>query len=451
MIANKLDTDCGVSASELVRFAAGDSERPERRRILEHLLAGCGRCRETLSALREIQNPIPTNDDGADTGPSIARILTSLGDRAAKIEKERAESAHLLPEFLAHPVARQWTLLRNTRRYDTWSFAAALIDESFAMVMDNAATSRDLADMALTITGRLDVGLYGERSISDLSGRALSHLANAHRTLGDLSAAEELLARARRAWESGTGDPLDEAELLYFEASMLRARRRFDEALRRIRKSARLYRELGDPHLEARSRMNEAHILSISGDPRGGRNLIAKILPWFDADRDPKLAFVARHNLVWYTMECGEGDEALRMLSEFREEYAGAGQRSTYARLHWLEGRISVQLGRDNEVEAAYGRAIEEFAALELPYELATVSLDLASFCAGKGRVTEVRQIAERTMVLFRAIGVAEPMIAAWMIFRRAAEAEAVTAGLIERLVRYHAEARYRPELEFQG
>lgn len=119
MIANKLDTDCGVSASELVRFAAGDSERPERRRILEHLLAGCGRCRETLSALREIQNPIPMNDDGADTGPSIARILTSLGDRAAKIEKERAESAHLLPEFLAHPVARQWTLLRNTRRYDT--------------------------------------------------------------------------------------------------------------------------------------------------------------------------------------------------------------------------------------------------------------------------------------------------------------------------------------------
>ena len=282
-------------------------------------------------------------------------------------------------------------------------------------------------------------------------GAALSHLANARRTLGDLSAAEELLARARRAWESGTGDPLDEAELLYFEASMLRGRRRFDEALRRIRKSARLYRELGDQHLEARSRMNEAHILSISGDPRGGRNLMARILPWFDADRDPKLAFVARHNLVWYTMECGDGDEALRMLSEFREDYEGAGQRSTYARLHWLEGRISEQIGREAEVEAAYGRAIEEFAELELPYELATVSLDLAAFCARNGRATEVRQIAERTMVLFHAIGVAEPMIAAWMIFRRAAEAEAVTAGLIDRLVRYHAEARYRPELEFQG
>lgn len=451
MIANTLDTDCGIPASELVRFAAGDSARTERRKILEHLLAGCGRCRETLSALRELRQPTPSSEDGEESGPSIARILASLGDRAARIEKERAESAHLLPEFLAHPVARQWTLLRNTRRYDTWSFAAALIDESFRTVMDNAGTSLDLADMALTIAGRLDAGLYGERSISDLTGRALSHLANARRTLGDLSAAEELLARARRAWESGTGDPLDEAELLYFEASMLRGRRRFDEALRRIRKSARLYRELGDQHLEARSRMNEAHILSISGDPRGGRNLMARILPWFDADRDPKLAFVARHNLVWYTMECGDGDEALRMLSEFREDYEGAGQRSTYARLHWLEGRISEQIGREAEVEAAYGRAIEEFAELELPYELATVSLDLAAFCARNGRATEVRQIAERTMVLFHAIGVAEPMIAAWMIFRRAAEAEAVTAGLIDRLVRYHAEARYRPELEFQG
>lgn len=451
MIANRPEPECSIPANDLVRFAAGEAPRTERRKILEHLLAGCGRCRETLSALRELGSDAPPSETGDESGPSLTRILTSLGDRAAKIEKERADASRMLPDFLAHPVARQWTLVRNSRRYDTWSFAAALVDESFRVVMDDAAKSRDLAEMALAIAERLDAGLYGERSIVDLTCRALSHLANARRTLGDLAAAEELLASARRSWEAGTGDPLDEAELLYFEASMLRARRRFDEALRRIRRSARLYRELGDQHLEARSRMNEAHILSISGNPRSARDLLQRILPWFDAERDPKLAFVARHNLVWYTMECGAGDEALKMLAEFREGYAGAGQRSTHARLHWLEGRISEQLGRDEEVEAAYGRAIAAFSELELPYELATVSLDLAAFFARKGRVTEVRQIAERTMVLFRAIGVAEPMIAAWMIFRRAAEAEAVTAGLIERLVRYHSEARYRPELEFQG
>jgi tetratricopeptide (TPR) repeat protein len=451
VIANWVDTQCDVPASDLVRFAAGEAPRPERRKILEHLLGGCGRCRETLSALRQLgEGTDPVTEEEA-SGPSLARILTSLGDRAARIEKERTEVAQLLPDFLAHPVARQWTLLRNSRRYDTWSFAAALIDEAFRTVMDEARKSRELADMALTISARLDKGLYGERSISDLTGRALSHLANAQRTLGDLSAAEETLARARAAWESGTGDPLDEAELLYFEASMLRGRRRFDDALRRARRSARLYRELGDQHLEARSRMNEAHILSISGNPQGARELMQRILPLFDPDRDPKLAFVARHNLVWYTMECGLGDDALRILAEFRDGYAGAGQRSTYARLHWLEGRISEQLGRDEEVESAYGRAIADFAELELPYELATVSLDLAAFFARKSRVSEVRQIAERTMVLFRGIGVAEPLIAAWMIFRRAAEAEAVTVGLIERLVRYHSEARYRPELEFQG
>jgi tetratricopeptide (TPR) repeat protein len=449
MIATTVTPDCGISAAELLRFAAGDSRGLDRRRVLEHLLTGCAKCREALSALRELGSPETAEEQ--EDGPSIARILTTLGDRAARIEKERAEAAQLLPDFLGHPVARQWTLVRNIRRYDTWSFAAALIDESFRAVMDDAATSRDLAEMALTLAERLDPDVYGERSISDLTGRALSHLGNARRTLGDLAGGQECLTRARKSWQEGTGDPLDEAELLYFEASMLRANRRFDEALRRIRRSARLYRELGDRHLEARSRMNEAQILVLTGDAKAGRDLMAKVLPWFEADRDPKLAFVARHNLVWYTMECGEPEAALQMLGEFRDEYSTAGQRSTLARLHWLEGRIFEQLQRLDEVEAAYGRAIESFAELELPYELANASLDLAAFCARQGRATEVRHIAERTMVLFRAIGVAEPMIAAWMIFRRAAEAEAVTAGLIERLVRYHSEARYRPELEFQG
>jgi len=450
VIATTVNTDCDIPTGDLLRFAAGESSGTERRRILEHLLAGCRRCRETLAAMRELGPTDAGAADDAGTGPSIARILSSLGDRATRIEKERAEAAQMLPDFLEHPVARQWTLLRNSRRYDTWSFAAALVDESFRAVMDDPIVARDLADMARTIAERLNPEPYGERSVFDLTGRALANLGNAHRSLGDLSAGEECLARARRCWEAGTGDPLDEAELLYFEASMFRARRRLEDALRRARRSARIYHELGDQHLEARSRMNEAQILILSGEVRAGRDLMARILPWFDTERDPRLAFIARHNLVWYTMECGEADEALRMLDEFRGSY-GAGQRATHARLHWLEGRLFEQVGRDEEVEASYGRAIEAFAELELPYELANTSLDLAAYFARKGRVTEVRQIAERTMVLFRGIGVAEPLIAAWMIFRRAAEAEAVTVGLIERLVRYHSEARYRPELEFQG
>lgn len=449
MIAIRSNDDCAIEARELIRFAAGESRGAERRKILEHLLSGCERCRGSLSAMKELRDQ-PTEDSEAEQ-PSISRILTSLGDRAARIERERAEAEAQLPDFLQHPPARQWTLLRNSHRHDTWSFAAALLDASFAAVVDDAPRARDLADMALLISERLDASLYGERSVHDLTARSWAHLGNAKRTLGDLVAAEECLATARRFWESGTGDPLDEAELLYFEASMLRARRRFDDALRRARRSARLYRELGDRHLEARSRMNEAQILLLKGEALGARELMSRVLPWFDEQRDPQLTFLARHNLVWYTMECGESRQALEMLSEFRAEYAAAGHRLTGARLHWLEGRIFEQLHRDLEVEEAYRCAIEAFAELDLPYELANTSLDLAAFYSRKGRVTEVRQIAERTMVLFRAIGVAEPMIAAWMIFRRAAEAEAVTAGLIERLVRYHSEARFRPELEFQG
>ena len=62
----------------------------------------------------------------------------------------------------------------------------------------------------------------------------------------------------------------------------------------------------------------------------------------------------------------------------------------------------------------------------------------------------EVKRIAGDTLVLFRSLGVAREAIGAWMVFQQAAEAEAVSGALIERLARYYAEARLRPELRFE-
>ena len=57
----------------------------------------------------------------------------------------------------------------------------------------------------------------------------------------------------------GSGEPLEEAEHLYFTASVYRAERRLDEALRAILRSRRIYRMVGDRHLEGRALMCEAH------------------------------------------------------------------------------------------------------------------------------------------------------------------------------------------------
>lgn len=454
MIARpSVPADCEVPASELLRFSAGESRGAERRRILEHVLAGCPRCRQSLDALRDLRDG-PAAASGRRTdedGPSISRVLANLGERATRIDREREDARALLPEFLGHPTARQWTLLRNSRRFDTWSFCAQLIEAAFEAVYDDPRRSLALAEMARELAERLDPAPYGERCVFDLRGRAWAHVGNAKRALGDLPEAEAALRRARLLLEDGTGDPLDEAELYYYEASLLRAQRRLDLALRKVRRSIRLYRELGDPHLEGRSLLNEGVIHAVRGEPEAALQADRRALEGIDPARDRHLALAVRHNLVWHSMEAGLLDEALSSLAKFEHEYRRIGDRASMLRLNWLRAKLLEKTGPVEQAREAYRIAIEGFADAELPYEVAVVSLELAVLETERGNLGEVRRLAGETLVLFRSLGVAREAIAAWLVFQQAAEAEAITLALIERLSHYYAAARANPGLSFEG
>ena len=453
MIPTTSPDECGVPAQELLLFASGQSKGAPRRQILEHLLAGCARCRETLAALKDLDGETPTQAarEESEDAASVSRILASLGQRAQRIEKERAQARLYLADFLAHPAPRQWTLVRNSRRFDTWSFGAGLLEAAFESIYDDPRRSLDLALMAQTVVERLPVEPYGQRSVNDLVARALAHVGNARRALGDLAGAGEALARARQLLADGTGDPLEEAELLYYEASLLRGLRRIDEALRKVRRSSRLYRELGDAHLEGRSLMSEANLLRLRGEPARAIEVLSDASGKVDPARDPRLALGLRHNQAWNLMELGRTQEALDALDEFRTDYERLGDRTIVLRLAWLQGNLFQKAGRREEAESQFRAAVEGFTALELPYETASAALDYALLLAEERRFPEMREIAAETLVLFHSIGVARESIAAWTVFQQAAEAEAVTAALLERLARYYSEAKLRPELKFEG
>ena len=81
MIPTRVPEECGVPAQELILFASGQSKGAPRRQILEHLLAGCARCRETLAALKDLDgDPSPSAaSQETEDAASVSRILASLG------------------------------------------------------------------------------------------------------------------------------------------------------------------------------------------------------------------------------------------------------------------------------------------------------------------------------------------------------------------------------------
>jgi tetratricopeptide (TPR) repeat protein len=434
---------CNFDAALLARFADGETNPTERRKVLKHLLSGCDSCREALAPkIRLIGDARPSDF-------SLSRVLANVADFDRQMRQERILATEQFREFLRHPPARQWTLLRNSHRFDNWSFCEFLLDAGLETIYDDPHRALELSRMGVAIADRLDPDGYGERLLGDLRARAWGRMANALRATSDLAGAEKALATAAHHLKQGSGEPLEEAEHLYFTASLHRAHRRLDEALRAIHRSRRIYRMVGDRHLEGRSLICESMICDLRGEVETSIDLCRQAMAQIDAGRNRRMAFSVRHNLVWQLMAAGRSEEAWRELEAIRPTYFELGDQMLILRLRWMEARLAKDLGRPEESERAFREAHEGFVEARIPYEAASVALDLAVMLAEQGRRQELKALAAELVAVFRTLGVAREEFVALTLFERLAQAEAVTLSLLARLSQYFSQVQQQPDLRF--
>lgn len=442
---DRLESPEGCPAPEtLALVLAGGGEAALRKRVIRHLLAGCAECRSAARSATGFESAARTAPL-----PHLAELLSRLEERHAELESERGRARAQMRDFLGHPPARQWTLLRNSARFDTWAFAEQLSAASFDAIYDDPHRSLELSRMALEVARRLDAGRYGN-ALHDLAGRILARLGNAERAIGDLAAAEATLAAARTELETGTGDPIEEAELLYFLSSLRRAQRRIDDALRLVRRSRRLFHELGDRQREGRSWMGEGTIFSVAAEYERALEAHRRALALIDEREDSRLALAARHNVLLSLVHLDRSAEALHELEQVRPRYLELNDRSSLLRLGWMEGKLLHRLGQREAAESVLRDTCDGFVAAALPYDAAVVGLDLALVLGEGGRHAEVAKLAAELLGVFRSLGVGRETTAAWMVFEGAARAQLVTAALIERMSAFLAAARHRPGLVFE-
>ena len=160
---------------------------------------------------------------------------------------------------------------------------------------------------------------------------------------------------------------------------------------------------------------------------------------------------VARHNLVWYLNESGQASEAAEALARTLRIYLDLGDPMHLVRLRWLEGRIARNLGQFEKAEAALLDARDAFIAQGIGFDAARVALDLAAVYLRQRRTAEVKRLAAEMVPIFESRDVHQEALAALLVFREAAEAERVTASLVERLTTFLTRARRNPELRFDA
>src|SRR5436305_14523628 len=166
--------------------------------------------------------------------------------------------------------------------------------ESVAKSPSDPQEELSLAELSLQIAERVP-GDPAWRS--RLAGLGWGMVSNARRLLEEFDEADEAMSQAYQLWEAGApGDHglLNAAWLPWVEGSLRRDQRNFSIALKKIEEALAL------DHGELRGKIliSKANRLKVLGDAEGSTAILEQAIPLIDQEREPRMAFGLRFNLL---------------------------------------------------------------------------------------------------------------------------------------------------------
>src|SRR5215218_4739745 len=325
-----------------------DDELPEEpSRTLQRHLFTCPKCEARLIEI--LPAPFGARSWAADSHELgyrdlFRQVLLEASregkERRALLNRERKEAGQLWREIRDLGTQARLELVWEDPRFQSWGFFELLVDRSRSAVLEEPRKAEEMLRLALDVTEHLDPASYGPGSIESAKARAWASLGNVLRVLADFRQAEQAFRQAEAHLASGWLDPLDEALLLEYKASLRRAQRRFDEALEMLDSAISLYREVNEPHGQGRAMMAKGLVLRYSGDTEAASTWFRDSLFLLDGDEEPRLLALSQSNLIGCLLDSGRVHEAAALIPESRKLIEQVGMRSDFLRLRWLEGTV---------------------------------------------------------------------------------------------------------------
>lgn len=373
------------------------------------------------------------------------RVAERLRSKGIELERERATAPELWNELEKHPSPRRLWMVENLSRFQTFALSEHLLDRCRTVWSESPARAEELAELALVVIYQLDPQLHGAALLNDFKAETWSCIANCRRIRSDLRSVSEAFDIAEEFHALGSGDPIEEANLLDLKASFLRDQRRFDEAISAIDRVILTYESVGDRHRVGRALVKRATILRQLDRLFEAIADLERASQLIDRGRDPSLVFCLMNNLALYLTEAGSRDEARDLLPVVRELAARLGTRLDRLRFLWTEGLVCWRLGQKELAEAALRQAAEGFVDEGVDYDAALATLDLATLLLEGQRYSEAKELARSMMPIFVSRSVHREALAAFVVVQRASTGEQVAGDLIRELSSYLERARTRP------
>jgi tetratricopeptide (TPR) repeat protein len=452
-------------------LSALETNREPERRKLEELFAAMGRrlpeevdvalfCADLM---RPPETPLPSP---VEPTPEEARVLTAAAaleagavyhatfEQLAQILRETKAKAHrqeaepLLKDLLRRPAAERRRMVEEYEAYRTWALAERTAFASVKLAAHDADAALEMARLAVRMA-ELTPG--SEEWRSRLGGLCWGLLANATRVKGDFPSADAAFGRSDRLWRAGaTADPgqlLDGTRLLDLKASLRRHQGRFEESLDLLSEALAVSRS---EEASARILLKKAFTLEQMGDWQRAIRALEAARPLVEKQGDLRNRCVLEFNLCVCLIAASRYAEGQALLPKVRALAVELGNRLDLLRCRWLQGRIAAGQGRLEEAVIDLEAVAGELIALAIAFDAGRVCLDLAELYLRQRRTAEVKRLSSRIVAVFRAQQVHSEVLAAVILFQKAAEQERVTIELTRRLAEYLRRAQHDPTLHFE-
>ena len=439
---------------EIADFLAGRLDKAGRRRMLFHLMTGCARCRRRLEPLlgeepwmgaepvaEEVYDEVLTR-----AGATVRSLTKRWKKETVKLERALV----LLDQAPGGPGDLKFPY-RQAQALHGWPLCEALLRKSYEARFSDPRRMLNLAESAATVAKNIRLEKYPwPEFVADLQARAFAELGNAYRVNDQFASAEKAFEDALQSLDQGTGDSLLQARVMDLLASLRSDQRRLEDAISLLDQVHGLYLDAGDPHLAGRALVSKGISTHYLGQPQQAVVILRQGLKLLDSERDPQLVPVSQQGLLHALTNCGEYQQASRLLLRSGLREAFAAEPINLLKLRWVEGKIHAGLGRLTTAERAFSQVRLEFLRIGQFYEAALVGMELAAVWLRQGRAAEVQELAAEMHEIFDELGVEREAAKAFYFVREACRAQAVTLLMIERIRVFLERLPWRPGLRFE-
>jgi tetratricopeptide (TPR) repeat protein len=436
-----------ITADLFRRFLEGRATKDEARRIVRHLVGDCTECAAlTRKVVADSGYWFPRRGRrGRDKSfeQAFESVISLVAPERRRLAVERLRGWGLWAALEELQPEERTALALGDRRYHHWGFFRALLDASRWQSLSDPRQAVSIVELALRVAEILDpAAVGGDESATDLRAKGYGILGNARRLASDLAGARAAINEAWRLLEEGTGDPLERAQLLSFDASYIRMLGEYETAEAALEEALGIYAAAGDRHLEGRTLLQMGNAIGYV-DPVRAIGHLRRALSLIDISREPRLELCARHDLAHFLSDAGQPEEALAILDRARPLYKQFQDDWTQLRLHWLEGRIARALGLEEAAHILL-QVWHGFHRRALHYDFVMVTIDLAETYVAQGHHATAARLTAEVYPVLEALGIHRYALAAWLMLQQAIELRQAP-GLFRKIRLYFGRTWHQP------